>query len=161
MREPNYGRTVRGSVPAPVGVKALIFRADRMLMLRRATGFPRYEGFWDLPGGVVEPGENLQDALTREVREETGFKVRVGKSIHASTCEWWSDPRDVRRGVIAGVTVFFECTTRSKQPPRLSREHCEFAWVTRLQAHRRRMRPPLPAAVRAGFAFQGSHAPAR
>lgn len=141
-------------MPSPVGVKALIFRADRMLMLRRAVGFPPYEGFWDLPGGVVDGGESLQDALAREVREETGFKVHVGKAIQASTCEWWIDPRDVTSGVITGVTVFFQCGTRSNQPPRLSREHCEFAWITKPQTRRHRMRPPLPAAVRAGFAVR-------
>jgi 8-oxo-dGTP diphosphatase len=57
-----------------VGVGALIYEGDRILMAQR--GKPPLQGQWSLPGGLVETGESLEDAVRREVREETGMVVR-------------------------------------------------------------------------------------
>ena len=58
-----------------VGVGAVIIENKKILMVRRAT--EPLKGEWSLPGGVVELGETLADAVKREVREETGFKIEV------------------------------------------------------------------------------------
>jgi len=57
-----------------IGVGALIYEGDRILMAQR--GKPPLQGLWSLPGGLVETGESLEDAVRREVREETGMVVR-------------------------------------------------------------------------------------
>ncbi len=56
-----------------LGVGALILDQGRVLLVER--GKPPLEGYWSLPGGLVETGERLEDALAREVLEETGLEV--------------------------------------------------------------------------------------
>ena len=56
-------------------VAALIRRDDGAILLVRQQGPDDPEPAWALPGGVVEAGERLDEAFTREVREETGLDV--------------------------------------------------------------------------------------
>ena len=60
-----------------VGVGALIFRRDRILMAQR--GKEPLKGWWSLPGGALELGELLEAAVCREVLEETGLQVEPVK----------------------------------------------------------------------------------
>lgn len=54
---------------------ALIFEGDSILLVERA-GEP-LKGYWSLPGGLVETGESIEDAVRREIREETGLLVEL------------------------------------------------------------------------------------
>jgi 8-oxo-dGTP diphosphatase len=58
-----------------LAVSAAIFRDDRILLVRRARSPAK--GFYSLPGGRVEFGETLHEALHREVDEETALKVEI------------------------------------------------------------------------------------
>jgi 8-oxo-dGTP diphosphatase len=60
-----------------LAVSAAIARDGRILLVRRAR--PPARGLFTLPGGVVEAGETLAAAVTREVREETGLEVEPVK----------------------------------------------------------------------------------
>lgn len=62
-----------------VGVGAVIVDGDRVVLVKRAH--EPLKGEWSLPGGSVEVGETLVEAVTREVLEETGLHVRVGPVI--------------------------------------------------------------------------------
>jgi 8-oxo-dGTP diphosphatase len=57
-----------------VGVGAVILEKGRVLLVRRARD--PLQGRWVVPGGRVEWGETLEEAIVREVREETGLDVR-------------------------------------------------------------------------------------
>jgi 8-oxo-dGTP diphosphatase len=56
-----------------VGVGAILLDGDRILMAQR--GKQPLKGWWSLPGGALEIGESLADAVRREVREETGLVI--------------------------------------------------------------------------------------
>jgi len=53
--------------------------AGRLLLIRRGTEPSR--GMWSIPGGRVEAGESPEQAVEREVREETGLSVRAGAPV--------------------------------------------------------------------------------
>lgn len=58
-----------------LGVGAIIFDGPHVLLVERA-GEP-LKGWWSIPGGLVETGEMVEEALRRETREETGLEVEV------------------------------------------------------------------------------------
>ncbi|PTX59142.1 ADP-ribose pyrophosphatase YjhB (NUDIX family) [Melghirimyces profundicolus] len=58
-----------------LGVGGLVLRGDDLLVVKKKYGATT--GLWTLPGGFVSPGETLDEAAEREVREETGIRVRT------------------------------------------------------------------------------------
>jgi len=62
-----------------VGVGAVIVENHRVLLIRR--GQPPLLGEWSLPGGVLECGESLREAVAREAREETALLVETAEML--------------------------------------------------------------------------------
>lgn len=62
-------------------VCAVLRQADGRILLARRAPSQHLEGHWELPGGKVEPGESLESALQRELLEELGLVVSVGKEL--------------------------------------------------------------------------------
>jgi ADP-ribose pyrophosphatase YjhB (NUDIX family) len=68
---------VRAGTPGfTVGAVCLLERDGRLLMLRQ----PHRHG-WSLPGGLLDRGESAADAVVREVREELGLTIEVGRPV--------------------------------------------------------------------------------
>jgi 8-oxo-dGTP diphosphatase len=82
-----------------LAVSAAIFRDGRVLIVRRAR--PPAHGLYTLPGGGVELGETLEQAVVREVREETALNVEpVGLAGYRQAIVRDSDGRIERHFVI-------------------------------------------------------------
>lgn len=73
--------TPPGPAPRPeVCVGAVAVDGGRLLLVRRAPG-REGAGSWAVPGGRVEPGESLGEAVVRELHEETGLRARCGDFV--------------------------------------------------------------------------------
>ena len=87
------------------GVAAIIQDGDGQILLQQRSD----NGLWGLPGGSVEIGESVRDAILREVREETGLTVEVIRLVGV-----YSDPRiQIVRypdgNVVHYISTFFAC----------------------------------------------------
>ena len=60
--------------PVAVAVGVLLLDDGSFLLADRPAGKP-YAGYWEFPGGKIEPGESLEQALRRELREELGIEI--------------------------------------------------------------------------------------
>lgn len=58
---------------------ALVERAGKVLLVRRSIA--PYRGWWDIPGGFLEADEHPARGAAREVREETGLRIRLGELL--------------------------------------------------------------------------------
>ena len=101
-------------------------RRGRLLLVRR--GGPPFKGRWALPGGFCEVGERTEECGAREVEEETGVKVRIGKLLGV-----YSDPKRDPRGHT--VSVLYEARP-IRGVARGGDDAAEAAWFTRREVER-------------------------
>ncbi len=95
-------------------------RGDRALVGRQAR-FP--QGMFSALAGFIEPGESLEEAVAREVKEEVGLTVRQAQYLHAQP---WPYPSQLMIGMIAEVIPDEDVT--------LEDEIAEVVWLTKAEA---------------------------
>lgn len=120
------------TMPAPVDVVCALIRRDASILLARRPPGKRLAGCWEFPGGKLEPGEDAEAALHRELAEELGCRVRVlaagPPALHAY--DW---------GVIRLHPFLCELTPDS--PPPHPHEHSELLWSPAGDLHRPDLAP--------------------
>ena len=104
-----------------VAVGAIVRRGDDLLLIRR--GHEPAAGEWSVPGGRVEPGEMLMEAVTRELHEETGLHGVCGPLVG-----WVESIGDDRHFVI----LDFEATVTGDLTPSAGSDAAEGPLVARL-----------------------------
>jgi len=77
-----------------LGAAAVVIHDGRVVLIRR--GKAPSAGEWSIPGGAVELGESVEAALRREVREETGLDIAVGRFLEVFERVEHDDDRAVR-----------------------------------------------------------------
>ena len=122
-----------------IAAKAIIVDGKgRALVLKQSDEKSvQYAGRYHAPGGEVEPGESLHDALLREVREETGLKIKIGDLL---TVDEWS--AHIRGQDYQCFGVFYVCTLDGPAEVKHSEEHAGSAWVTAKEAAVMDILPP-------------------
>ncbi|MGA8045602.1 MAG: NUDIX domain-containing protein [Dermatophilaceae bacterium] len=102
-------------------------RPTCLLAARRART-ERHAGRWELPGGKVDPGESLIEALVREIREELGTSVRPVERLTGPIEGGWWALTEPGAQVQYRMAVWIATVT---DPPRPVEGHDELRWLTR------------------------------
>jgi len=102
-----------------LGVGAMIVRNGKVLMLLRSDACRNNRGKWTIPGGMVETFERLEDAVKREVLEETGLAVTSVEFLAVSDRtfdgEHW-------------VSILYRCGTEGEPENKEPDKHLKIAW---------------------------------
>lgn len=130
--------------------KALLINSDNealILTLGEHKQRPEKSYKPDLPGGLVDPGENEHDAVIREVVEETGIIVdRQDLAMVYSSTEFISDEnKSVTKHLFIG-------NVSSKDTVELSWEHSDFKWVPLVELQSTELRSFYDEAIKYCFA---------
>jgi 8-oxo-dGTP diphosphatase len=102
----------------PIDVVAGVIRRDGLLLITQRMPDDTLPGYWEFPGGKVDPGEELKAALHRELLEEIGVETEIGEEIHRIVHPY--PDRDVR-------LYFFDVRILSGEPQKL--EVADLRWV--------------------------------
>lgn len=102
--------------------KALIFdSAGKFLLLTRSDTHPTLAGYYDLPGGMIEPSEEPGAGVLREIQEETGITTSGAKVLYATT---------MLIGSVSYPTLLY-CIYLGDESPAvtISWEHSSYEWA--------------------------------
>ena len=101
-----------------ITVAAAVIKVDGKYLITKRMEGTHLAGYWEFPGGKVERGETIVDALAREILEEVGLEIRVNRLLHESFPEY--PERMVHRN-------FYDCDILSGEATAI--ECADIAWI--------------------------------
>lgn len=106
-------------------VLGLVHKKDKILMIRRKEKDPEVEGLvWAFPGGTIKENELKEEALVREIKEETGVDIKVKNLIFARMYP----EKDI-------LLLYYDCKPRNEDLETSEpHEIAELGWVTGSEA---------------------------
>ena len=105
-------------------------RRGELLLCRMNPDRGVFPGQWGLPGGGIEPGERMEEALRREMREEIGVEIENIRSAFFKDCLHDKTFADGSVRSVYMIFLLFHCTAMSDRL-RLNQEFVEYRWVTK------------------------------
>lgn len=109
-------------------VGSIVFFGNQLLLLKYKT-IKGDEEYWDFPKGHPNKNERKEDALLREVMEETGLKVSILRGFKDEVTYFFRQKGDL----VKKTVVFFVSIAKSKDV-KISSEHYGFRWLTPKEA---------------------------
>ena len=107
-----------------VAAHGLIKKDNKYLIIQRSANDDYMPGFWDIPGGTIGFGEKIEDALIREITEETGLNIATGKILF---CFGYISETIPDRHQF---TLVYACDYIGGEIKLDPQEHQDFKWVT-------------------------------
>lgn len=104
-------------------VAVALIRNDGCVLMQRRPIAKAHGGLWEFPGGKVEPGESLESALSREIREELGIEL---EPVGLAPLTFASDPRHPQTPREDIVILLYTCRHWEGEPRCLDAE--EIGW---------------------------------
>jgi nucleoside triphosphatase len=125
---PQPAKNLTGLPTRVIVVPLIRDEAGRCLLCRKPAGRGVFPGRWGLPGGGIEPGETLESALRREIREEVGLEIAQIEPLFFKDGVFPKLYPDGRREEIYMIFLVFACQSLG-QEVRLNEELEAYDWV--------------------------------
>lgn len=122
-----------------VAVKGIIRRGNKILVLKRSLDDDHKPGVWETAGGGMDKAETPQNALKREIKEETNLEVKILEPFNA-----FSFKKDTGESKV-GIT--FVCKYVSGKI-KLSEEHVDYKWIEPSEFAKMKSLPSLHKEIR-------------
>lgn len=104
-----------------IALKAVIWHEGKFLILKRTKVNPSEPDIWEFPGGGLELGERHEEALIREIKEETALKAQMIRPLSV----WDAKRKDGTQ--VMGITFLCKLIDGVLE---ISDEHTAYAWIT-------------------------------
>lgn len=113
--------------------KAFILSGRKVLLVRKSLSDPSHPGKWEVPGGRMDFGEDVDDHIRREIREEVGLDIAPGRPFYI--WQWTLDRVDskgepFKMQVVAVARLCTALTSELSEANRVAEDHLgEVEWV--------------------------------